>query len=304
MISATVQPKVISTGNTDSSLGLKSRILDLLKRGDCDSYGYIEKRVIEEIGPNKAKGVEILKNVLVNSNNPFVLSQAASVCKFMGKDAAEAKGELIYVLENWGPIVKIEAVRALGEIGPEARNAVPLLISTAFNILLPQVAAEATIALVKVGGGVQDREIVELVLVKLLKERGNEHGTWYAAIHGIAKLDEHKVVPTLIKVIQESNIRLALESISEIGPDAEKAVPALITVLKNGTFNRDKAAEALVSIGKKAVPALERLGMEDPRCVNIVIGIISRIALSEENKTPHYNRPSLHSFLHPIESAW
>lgn len=144
---------------------------------------------------------------------------------------------------------RLTAAQALGEIGPEAKEAVSTLIEALRD---------------------QEKSVRQNV-VRALGEIG---------------LEAKMAVPALIAALkdQDSFVRLsAAEALGKIGPDAKAAVPALIVALKDQDPPvRLTAAQALKNIGldaKKAIPTLtEALNDHEISVRRAAAGAIEKLA--------------------------
>jgi HEAT repeat protein len=133
------------------------------------------------------------------------------------------RAALIAALQDKDEVVRGETARALGQVGLEAKDAIPALIDTLKD---PDrtVRREAAHALGRIG------------------------------------VDANLSVPALIPVLKDSwavNRGEAAIALSRLGPMAKDAVPALIANLTDESLDASQeAAKALVEIGPAALPAL------------------------------------------------
>jgi hypothetical protein len=146
--------------------------------------------------------------------------------------------------------VRLRAVVALGQIGPQARAAAPALAAAVAD---PQerVGEEAAVALAKIG--------VLPPLVEALQAKEARVRT-HAAYAFLSAPKTKEVVPPLVRALKDSEAKVrywaafALEEVGEaIGQEAEAAVPALRAVLA------DEEGGA-VTVGSRARLALNALG--------------------------------------------
>ena len=171
---------------------------------------------------------------------------------------------------------RVQAVRSLGDFGPEARAAVPLLVELLRDNKLEDAAVAA---LARIGSA--DDLIVPILIEKFVKQ-GCQHLTGQGTFGGPYPTKNALVrigglaVPALINVLNGANWDMrvcAADALSEIGPAARAAVPSLIRAIKDSDRQHDAeilrrhAVRALGRIGpeaRAAVPALnERLGKND-----------------------------------------
>jgi HEAT repeat protein len=146
---------------------------------------------------------------------------AAHALRCIGADAAPAVPALVETLladaENE---VRWRSADALGEIGPKARAAVPILLQT-MRVANESLAASSAVAL------------------------------------GRIRADASDVVPALTAALQHREWRAregAVQALGEFGPEAKTAIPALIEVLKHDSFLIcEKASATLKRVGPAAV---------------------------------------------------
>ncbi len=179
----------------------------------------------------------------------------------LGKRAKVAIPELTQLLKHSEADVKIAAARALGQLGPDAAEAV-LKLSDALrdNKSWWNVQVAIANALAKIGPAAAPaaQELAELLL-----DKDSEVGK--AALAALKKIGP-KAIPNLVPVLGNApwQIKLQLAKLfAWMGEKAEKAVPALARATEDGDTEVKKAAIiALGVIGSKAqlgVPALKKI---------------------------------------------
>ncbi len=163
----------------------------------------------------------------------------------------EAVSTLIRQLGSDSPLVQAHAAHALGEIGPKARDASEALISlvASDNETLRR---EAVRALAKIRPG---PKLVVPALARLLQDSSPAVRT--SALHAIAEVGQ-PAVPMLIEALgNEKTDYWAMLVLAELGPDAKRAVPALIEQLSSPRAeNRREALICLGKIGPASAPAI------------------------------------------------
>jgi HEAT repeat protein len=170
---------------------------------------------------------------------------------------------LIRALEDEDPDMRVAAANALGEIGPEAMEAVPALVWAALEDEDRDVRSVAVWAL----GGIEP-EVAISVLSRVLED-GDPDQVRTSAILGLRQ-SKGEAVPALIRALEDKDpdMRIAaVEVLGWIGPEVAEAVPVLIRVLEDDADPRvrESAAYELGYMGSEAVPALTRaLEDEDP----------------------------------------
>lgn len=151
--------------------------------------------------------------------------------------------------ERW---VRISAAVALGQIGPEAKEAVPSL-AKGLNDTDPGMRYRAAEALGKIGSEAKE------AIHALLKTLGdNEPEIRMVADSAIAKIvpKVKEAASALIKALGDSDIRVrhgAINALGKIGAPSESVVPALIAVL----------SDPVPDIRKKAILLLQKIGYTD-----------------------------------------
>jgi HEAT repeat protein len=218
-------------------------------------------QALGECGPAAREAVGPLVTVLHDSD--FWVSEMASVAlrKITGapnpdgarrRRAADAPSAPAPAVEKLlqafaKPESRWMAVVALGQMGPSAQDAVPVLIEA-----------------------LEDQELaVRWDAAKALGKIGPAAG---------------RAVPALAAVLHEQDDAIvrqrAVVALGEIGPAARTAVPALIGILKDSVNHLDEqAGEALVRIGPAAVPALiEATKDESPQVRLLAAQSLTRIA--------------------------
>jgi uncharacterized caspase-like protein len=159
---------------------------------------------------------------------------------------------LIKALGDSDRWVRISAAVALGQIGPDAKEAVPSLIK-ALGDSDPGMRYRAAEALGKIGSEAKE------AIPALLKALGdNEPEVCIVADSAIAKIvpEVKEAAPTLIKALGDSDIRVrhgAINALGKIGSSVESVVPALIAAL----------SDPVPDIRKEAILLLQKIAYTD-----------------------------------------
>jgi HEAT repeat protein len=175
----------------------------------------------------------------------------------MGDDEPSYHGK---TLKQWTELsrdddakVRLRAVVHLG-LGPFNKAAVPALRKALRD-------ENRTVRLAAIGAlgeiGSEAREAADDLGVRL-KEEDPEAGMKICA--ALANLGP-PVTPVLLEALKDDNRevqRAAVNALGEIGPDAKEAIPALAAILRDSDRQspQHEARDALIAIGKPAVPAL------------------------------------------------
>jgi HEAT repeat protein len=179
----------------------------------------------------------------------------------MRQKAAEAVPALAALLEDNSARVRAHAAESLGEIGPPAKSAAEALIAVVTD---PDktVRREAMEAIRRIRPG---SEVVLPLFVKQIEAA--DPAIRMSVLAALAERGR-EAVPDLINALKNEEAAFwACLVLSEIGPEAEAAVPALTKLLADDRPGvRREAMLALAAIGQgscSAVPALaEQLGCE------------------------------------------
>jgi HEAT repeat protein len=219
-----------------------------------------ELRKTDEVAPAAAvktladgKAAAVCGWLLEKAPEPDVRRRAADALAQMGKDAAPAAKSLVAALADKDALVRGVAVRAVGELAPDAPGAVPALVK-----LFPDMEAIRAVARFKEQGGEALPELLKLFAHEELTTR-------LQAMRTAGKIGEpaKSALPVLMKMMagdEEPRIReRAAEAIGEFGQSAVEAgaVPALAKALKDTEYKvRRDAARSLGQIGPAAMPVL------------------------------------------------
>jgi HEAT repeat protein len=195
-----------------------------------------------------------------------------------GPKAAQAVEALTGLLEDDSAKVRAHAAKALGDIGKPALPAVKALAS-----LITDEDAHVRRAAVEALDDIEPGpEVGVPIIVKMLEDA--DPAARIRALHALA--DEGKTaVPHLIDALaKEEAAYWACLVLSEIGPDAEDAVPALTKVLEDKRLGvRREAILALAAIGEASAPATDAL-VESLDCE--VNGVVATYAMGKIGRVP------------------
>lgn len=171
-----------------------------------------------------------------------------------GEEAAAAVPRLADLLQDQSPLVRAHAARALGRIGGPAKSATERLVALVGDDDA-HVRRAAIRALRDIRPGA---ERVVPLFVKLMK--GADDSVRIHAMDAVAE-SGNEAMPFLVEAVKDDAAAYwACLVISEIGADAEEAVPALTERLKDRRPEvRREAILALAAIGKAAAPAVSQL---------------------------------------------
>jgi HEAT repeat protein len=188
------------------------------------------------VGPGAAAAVPALGELLQNENRTLRVAAARALWRINRDRAAVAM--LIQICEEKDGHLG-EAVDALGEIGPDAELAVPVLKRALQDATYPE------------------REPLALALWRL--QRPTE-------VSGVVSDPRQEALAVLLRLLREGTVLerwSAIRAVRDVGPEARAAVPALVRLLQNEEPSlRDEAANALRAVdpgAREAVPMLTAL---------------------------------------------
>lgn len=212
-------------------------------------------RALTEIGPAAADAVDSLAAALTDDTGAVTLQ----VAEALGRIGSPAVGVLTEKLgdENLRPL----AAAVLGEMGADARSAVPALVKLLDSEEM-QTRREAFLALASIG---PDAETAAPALMKILTD-ADDPGRAGAA-YALAKIGAKDALPELKKLTDSDDELLALASawgLVVLEPDDEEnltiAVPQLIGALSwEAPLARRESAIVLGDLGPKAKVAIPEL---------------------------------------------
>lgn len=209
---------------------------------------------------------------LLQGPDMLVRYQAVSVITLMGPEAAPMLPRLLPLLQRSDPVSPRVALGALASLGPSAAPAVPQMLQALDDPALRPVAAwalgavgpAAQAAVPRLTACMNDPEETLRIsaAASLCKIDGRSEAGMALLLHDLDNRDLNKCI-------------MALRALSEMGPAARVAVPALTTALHY------PAVECLGKLGpaaRSAVPALVRSGPGDsPHDRRAVLRALERI---------------------------
>ena len=221
-----------------------------------DAIPALTELLKQDQGPNRVIVAETLAKV--DPRNPAAIS------------ALEETAQGHNLPPRQGMLLRQDAIRALGRLGPDAQAALPVLE----KILAsgdPSLRLETAIALARVGG---DLQAVLPVLLAVIRDRTNSYRARTLEALSQVHTADLAVIATLVQLLSEVQPArvTAAEILGRMGTAAQSAVPALTVLLKaSDPETRLQAALALWRIdGRTAetvpvlVAALTSLGTPRP----------------------------------------
>lgn len=195
---------------------------------------------------------------LIGEKNVQTSVNACDALAAIGPGADMAVEQLANAAKSQQLALRWHAISALGDIGPTAKSAAPVLISS-LGDADPQVRFSAEQSLIKMG-----KAVVPALMEGLKNEK--LHAVVSPVVAAIGP-DASAAVPALAAMIRSKDPEIRREAIlalAAIGPDARSTVPEMIKLLEDPqSTNRPAAAYALGRLGaKEAVPALKKALVE------------------------------------------
>ncbi|MFQ5794128.1 MAG: HEAT repeat domain-containing protein [Candidatus Bipolaricaulia bacterium] len=213
----------------------------------------------ESILDPTAKVVQgFIPNLMPDFGNKLLEQDLDTIIAYIKSLSASKVGqgidELIKALQDDEDAgVRAEAAFALGAIGPEAQEVVPVL-AEALRDEDEFVRFGAAFALVEIGPAAVP------ALVETLRDE--DAGVREEAAFVLGEIGS-AAVPVLVEALQDEDVLVratAAEALEKIGPDAKDAVPALIEALQDEDWRvRTNVAWALGNIGLAARDAVSAL---------------------------------------------
>lgn len=214
------------------------------------------------IGPDGKAAVRPLARLL-NAKDPDVRFAGAWALGNIGPAAGGASGELIRGLRDGSPDVRRAAAEALGLVPvqtPEVADALTALIADPD----PRVRVASVGSLGKVGPGLPEPMRARIVKI-LIGVLGNSDSTLrYRAADALGRFRDEAApaVPDLVKLLQTNDrvlVPVVLDTLAEIGPKAEAAVPLLVAMISEA-YGESRLPEEPYLCRLRAVTALARIG--------------------------------------------
>lgn len=181
---------------------------------------------------------------------------AAHALGELGPNAAAAVPVLEKVLDNRGEneYVRGNAAWALGCIGPAAQSAVSLLVETSASQHHLSVRRNAVWALGRIGPGA--KSAAETLVKRLEDQDATVRANAAVALWRIAK--HPRAIPTLVEMARSGQGDAAYQGVvalGQLGPQAEAAAPVLAQLLRANEDVSRAAGAALARIGPRVALA-------------------------------------------------
>ena len=145
--------------------------------------------------------------------------------------------DLIAALRDKDKWVRKAAAGALGDIGPEARAAVPALIR---GLNDPDKNFQLGCLIGLSGAGRNSPEVIQLCTAKLLSDPDPNTRSWTASALGGMAVEPEAATKALVAALQDEAAGVrgsAAGSLGKLGPAASPAVPQLLKLLEQEEQN-------------------------------------------------------------------
>jgi hypothetical protein len=268
-------------------------LVDII-RDDRDPLRQTAVRAIAEIGPDAGLAVPQLIQML-SENDDFLPGQAARALAAIGPDAFEAIPAVIDLITHQAAMKReshnsvYAAIAALGEFGPRAEAAIPLLLGVmSAGDSTPELKYVAAIAVAKIGDK-QKRgrdilsELANVTPDAIAPDDAADVASTLAVriaaalalwrIHGEASVGRWLTRVASSSQVEDLLRAQAIDALGEIGQEASSAVPNLIEIAAAWEpstphyYPCTAAIRALGAIGpsaRSAIPVLVDAFRRDP----------------------------------------
>jgi HEAT repeat protein len=179
----------------------------------------------------------------------------------VGPGGPEDVPALVKALTHEDARIRFDAAEDLGQIGPPAIAAVPVLLKLSEQDVDPLIRLEANKAVASIDS---KNEKALPMLVEALNEKAGKVRKRAAECIGDLGARAKPAVSPLLKAVKDRDLTVswaAIDALGQIGPGAKAAVPILVEALAD-VDTRGAAVDALGQIGRNArtaIPALEKI---------------------------------------------
>jgi HEAT repeat protein len=238
--------------------------LDVIESG----YRPLIVEALDQTGPG---GIKELRRLL-DHDDPAIRAMVVRHLGLRGSGREELKSVLGRVLADPAREVKLAALQVVGQLGSDARGAVPRLIELRDDDDSDgdaTVRAEAAVALVAIEGTVATPSLPLLEAAA----RDRSHPSRWRVVEAMGRAGP-PAVPALTEALRDvSTVRFkAAEALGRVGPEAVAAVPALTSALS--TTDWPTRAEIALALGK-----IDR-DREAEKALPMLVGALGSPALS------------------------
>jgi HEAT repeat protein len=284
--------------------GLTTRVSVLIELLGEEKFAFNAIHLLEKVGPEAKPAAGALAKILSEVDSSLLHYSAATTLAKIGPGARAAVPALTAILKDRHNSEQTTAAVALFRITGKADPGVSVLLRTLRDSETGQ--PDVIAALGEIGS--KARKALPLVR-EMMEEKGGKmravsaFGVWRIdrprVDCGMATDPRQKALRVLIELLTRGNSAERKEAatfLGEIGREARRAVPALITALKDKDLDvRGNAARALGQIGPaalSAVPALTR-ALKDDEFGHRMKVILALCKIDRRNRSAISALPSL-----------
>jgi HEAT repeat protein len=269
----------------DENAQVQKAALEAIRRRGSAETRRVKEGLLTLVRREEPEDVAELWEMLTNNSYPIILSAIRRVTKSKTSDPMIV-GELIHILRDYHEqecVLRSEAALALGGLGPNGRDAIPLLMQLSVNrtpsdlfdmsfpvrpeknaayrldpaaiarIGIPHVGLCALIALSEQAAYSAD---VRWLLLRICADPTDIPGHRWIAAAGLRTVGpaQADLLPGIIKLAKDENVPLVvrlnlIEAVGNMGPAAKEAAPLLRNMAEEGDRPvRKVAREALARL--------------------------------------------------------
>jgi HEAT repeat protein len=212
----------------------------------------LRKVGVEGVGP-------LLAEFQRKENTPSARAGAARALGLLGPLAKDAVPVLSGALKDLAPSMRLVVAVALGKIDPTSQVGVEILDPVLKALKDPKTTYSGRLEAVQILGRIQPRKAAVPALVQALSSA--DYAVRNAATTALRMLGGEAVEPMLAELKPDTKIQVWLvvvQALGNLGPQAKGAVPQLVQSIKKGQDPNLYSAlvTALSQIGEAAVPQL------------------------------------------------
>ncbi len=272
-----------------------AKALPLLVFGKGWSNRETARKLLAKMGANGAAAVPEILRVL-ESGSDENRDQAAEVLGDLAPHSIAGLPALRKAMSDKSRDVRSKAVWALGQFGTKASSAIPAVLEALRSGHVQVGSASLALARMKA----PPHTTVPLLIEQLKKQTWGTQQYLLMALGSIGR-DDPKVLPILMKFMEDSNTMLrkaAMIGLKALGPKATPAIPKLIKRLQTDKdyLARGVAVHVLANIGAKAkaaVPAMIQVFSPATKSWNRDLKVETALALRKMGKEGHKAIPAL-----------